>query len=117
MKQTTRRLVAGALVLCVAMAGVTRADEAKKEHKINQETTYTGIVAVIKDGATVKDITLTIDKDTIDHVKLNENGLKLKDFDGKKVKVLGVMRKTDNGPLLTVRECSEVKAEAAEKRK
>lgn len=84
----------------------------KGAEQLDVEATYTGKVQVTKEGTTVKAIVLVIDAQTSYPVKLNPNGLKLADFDGKTVDVKGIMRKVAGALLLTARTVTEPAAAA-----
>jgi len=112
MRNSMGRAVAlsvGALLVWIALAGAEEPKfEGNTNPKVDVEMQYSGKVTVKKEGETVKSIAIAIDEKTSYFVKLNPNGLKVAPFDGKVVVVRAVLRKTESGLLLTVRDVKEL---------
>lgn len=115
----TVAMVAGMLVLSTL---VSTAEEKKADAKpaVQAEKTVTGVVTVTKDGDKVKQITIGEGADSVVCVcNSTEEGKKVADLAGKKVKATGTLSEKGGKKVLTVTKVEEVKeapkADAAKK--
>jgi hypothetical protein len=113
----------GLAAICMAVvfcAGQALARDAGGVPKVPKPKVVTGKVAVTKEKAkddkgveteVIKSITITsgkADAPVVYSVVLDDNGKKVAEFDGKKVKATGTVEEKDGNKLLTVQSCEEV---------
>ncbi|OGV69603.1 MAG: hypothetical protein A3K19_16075 [Lentisphaerae bacterium RIFOXYB12_FULL_65_16] len=113
------RKIAGWLVAVLAVFFVTAtavyAEEKPADGKdaVQADTTVEGVVAVTKDGDTLKQVTVGEGDQKVCVCFSSEAGRKLADMDGKKVKVVGKLQTKDGKKVIVVTSSEEVKADAA----
>ncbi|MBM4036824.1 MAG: hypothetical protein FJ291_34250 [Planctomycetes bacterium] len=113
--------LAAVCMAVVFVAGQALAGEKKeKPPKAPKAKPVTGTVAVTKEKAkddkgveteVIKSITITSGKKDAPEVfcvVLDDNGKKVADFDGKRVKATGTVEEKDGNKWLTVQSCEEV---------
>ncbi|HUT35309.1 MAG TPA: hypothetical protein VNE39_17600 [Planctomycetota bacterium] len=109
-----RSRVLALIAVCVAMvlvAGQAMAREKGGAPKVPKPKPIMGTVAVTKDADTIKSITITSgkkDAPVVYCVVLDDNGKKVAELDGKKVKATGTVEEKDGNKWLTVATCEEL---------